>query len=228
MRVLVGVLLAITALPTAFQPAVAANTQTARHHKISAVGLESLTISNEERAVFMEQPQEQARVGNTGTTRRDSRIRRVMQHLVIHPEFYEPIHRYQSSDDLLVTANSVLPEFWRVIKKDIWYQVLPPVHSLRFQGWKIHISATIMNASSILMTVVPICTYHNVAFKFACDKQMVVLINSKQWDRGSSGKFITIYPRSEEQFKLLDSGENAIFRIVSGFLSHSGYFFGGL
>jgi hypothetical protein len=28
--------------------------------------------------------------------------------------------------------------------------------------------------------------------------------------------------------QLLDSGENAVFRIASGFLSHSGYFFGGL
>jgi hypothetical protein len=28
--------------------------------------------------------------------------------------------------------------------------------------------------------------------------------------------------------KYLDSDENVIFRIASGFLSHSGYFFGGL
>ena len=124
-------------------------------------------------------------------------------HLVVPSEFYEPIDLYQPETNLSAVVESILPCSWRVVRSGIWYQVLPPKIHLPIQGWKIHVSTTAANADSILREVAAICVEEDVAFKFACDISMLILLNSRWWDRGAAGKFITIYPRSEDQFKLL-------------------------
>ena len=124
-------------------------------------------------------------------------------HLVVPSEFYEPIDRYQPKDDLLAVAKSALPHDWRIVRSSVWYQSLPPRSDFLIQGWKIHVSATAKNADSILKAIITVCADKNVSFKFACDMNMLVLMNARGWDRGAAGKFITIYPQSEDQFKLL-------------------------
>src|SRR5581483_5176654 len=37
-------------------------------------------------------------------------------------------------------------------------------------------------------------------FKFALDSYVLSLLNGKNWPRGSSGKFITVYPRDSQHF----------------------------
>ena len=42
--------------------------------------------------------------------------------------------------------------------------------------------------------------YSDVAFKFSLDRSLLSLLNSKNWPRGGSGKFITIYPSDSCRF----------------------------
>ncbi|HEX2061517.1 MAG TPA: hypothetical protein VHK90_12320, partial [Thermoanaerobaculia bacterium] len=67
------------------------------------------------------------------------------------------------------------------------------------QGWKIHISATPANATPILATVARILIPRRVPFKFVGNTEMLIMQNGKRWSRGGAGKFITVYPRDQEQ-----------------------------
>ncbi|WP_342571389.1 lanthionine synthetase LanC family protein [Paenibacillus sp. FSL R5-0749] len=70
-------------------------------------------------------------------------------------------------------------------------------------GWKIHISATPLNAEDILTIVNEYCGKNKVPFKFMKDAEILKRSLSKVWSRSSSGKFITIYPKDTKQFLLI-------------------------
>ncbi|WP_192797306.1 class III lanthionine synthetase LanKC [Bacillus thuringiensis] len=123
--------------------------------------------------------------------------------LLADSEFYDSIERYQPEGQLLEVAETILPENWLIQRDRIFYAAKPPVCILPKQGWKIHVSATIVNAKDVLRAAISVCVKNNTAFKFTCDWLLFKMINSKQWDRGASGKFITIYPSDEEQFREL-------------------------
>lgn len=74
---------------------------------------------------------------------------------------------------------------------------------LPLQGWKIHISANLSNAKQTLDVLSPILVDNNVSFKHLKDQRTLYEANSKNAPRESSGKFITIYPKNDEQFLLL-------------------------
>jgi serine/threonine protein kinase len=94
-----------------------------------------------------------------------------------------------------------LPSDWSVHRQDIWFYCSPCLYQLPLQGWKIHLSATVDNAREVLERVCSrLFRYKDVSFKFAVDYALLSLINSKNWPRGSSGKFITIYPPNNHRF----------------------------
>lgn len=72
--------------------------------------------------------------------------------------------------------------------------------SLKDQGWKIHVSATMDNAHTILETVSQQLMKRKVAFKHLVSERQLHSVNSKNGNRISSGKFITIYPATDEEF----------------------------
>lgn len=82
--------------------------------------------------------------------------------------------------------------FWRYCNK---YGVLYPK-----QGWKIHISTKYENCQHTLDIVSSILIKDSVCFKYVASKWELVNQNAKYANRGSSGKFITIYPANEKQF----------------------------
>ncbi|WP_106769122.1 class III lanthionine synthetase LanKC [Paenibacillus faecalis] len=71
---------------------------------------------------------------------------------------------------------------------------------IKDQGWKIHVSATIDNSQAILEAVSRILIEREIAFKHIMNETLLHSINSKNGNRVSSGKFITIYPSTDEQF----------------------------
>lgn len=75
-----------------------------------------------------------------------------------------------------------------------WRMYCPVGLRLPSQGWKIHVSSCLDNAEEILGAVWEYCIARNIAFKFICSLDMLFLRNSKYAHRGSSGKFITIFP----------------------------------
>lgn len=74
---------------------------------------------------------------------------------------------------------------------------------MRTHGWKIHVTASLDNAQSVLEKVSKICISEHVMFKYLRDKQQYRSSNTKYAGHSSSGKFITIYPFSDEHLERL-------------------------
>lgn len=79
-----------------------------------------------------------------------------------------------------------------------WLFVFYRDRNLRQQGWKIHLSATRENCSEILDAVIPILIKAQCDFKLCMDLETLCNLNDWHSFRESSGKFITIYPFSDE------------------------------
>lgn len=71
------------------------------------------------------------------------------------------------------------------------------------EGWKIHVSATIDNAEQILRKAADVLIAQRTPFKFLADRYILEILNSKRAPRGSSGKFITVYPADDVEFREL-------------------------
>ncbi|MEV4560916.1 class IV lanthionine synthetase LanL [Kitasatospora sp. NPDC049285] len=89
---------------------------------------------------------------------------------------------------------------WGVAVEGFWCTVRPPGRDLPAQGWKLHVSAASEVAVEVLSAVASALVDDPCAFKFAADREKVHEINSRNSERGSAGKFITVYPDGEEQF----------------------------
>lgn len=90
-----------------------------------------------------------------------------------------------------------VPAGWSAQAGGDWWHLLPEARDLPDQGWKIHVSATPESAPGVLETVWDHCIANDLAFKFLRSPAVLLLRNSKYADRGSSGKFVTIYPVDE-------------------------------
>ncbi|MBF7733304.1 class III lanthionine synthetase LanKC [Rhodococcus erythropolis] len=99
------------------------------------------------------------------------------------------------TDQHFKPAKSVDWSLWRRgPQSGPWNYFQPPDSVLPEQGWKIHCSATQANAQDLLDTVSAYCGHNLVPFKFLRTAADLMFSNSKQANRTSSGKFITIYP----------------------------------
>lgn len=116
-------------------------------------------------------------------------------------EFFEPLSKLDRDPVFRNIAIDLLPESWLVTDFDIWTFARPTVDALVPQGFKIHVSATRANAEDYLHLIVPECIDRKLPFKFVADPRLLTLMNSKNAFRGSSGKFIVIYPRDVDEFK---------------------------
>lgn len=66
------------------------------------------------------------------------------------------------------------------------------------QGWKIHVSTTPAEAQVVLDRVAAFCRRSGMTFKHLRDAGQLDRVLSKEADRASSGKFVTIYPPDPE------------------------------
>ncbi|MDI9902512.1 class III lanthionine synthetase LanKC [Rhodococcus sp. IEGM 1409] len=115
------------------------------------------------------------------------------------PHYYDRIRTAARTDSPpnqhFTPDRSVDWSLWRRGPQDgPWNYLQPPGAPLPEQGWKIHCSATQANAQELLDTVSSYCGHNLVPFKFLRTATDLMLSNSKQANRTSSGKFITIYP----------------------------------
>jgi predicted Ser/Thr protein kinase len=126
----------------------------------------------------------------------------LLQYTSVDREFFEPYaSRKIREDDFVVPAKRVLPPDWSVHRSGIWMHCRPPGITLPMQGWKIHVSSVAVTAHIVLSIAAATLVASGTAFKFAADRGMHSAINGKRWPRGGSGKFITAYPRSVEDFR---------------------------
>ncbi|MFJ4186332.1 class IV lanthionine synthetase LanL [Kitasatospora sp. NPDC089509] len=71
------------------------------------------------------------------------------------------------------------------------------------QGWKLHVSAASVVGGEVLAAVVRVLATDPCSFKFAATEERLRELNSRNSDRGSAGKFITVYPADDAQFQRL-------------------------
>jgi hypothetical protein len=125
------------------------------------------------------------------------------------PLFYEPFEScYQPADDYAEIVADLLRDsssHWMMARDGVWMHVhrSDSPHPLPVQGWKVHVSATLSNDSSILRSAAKVALANDVPFKFALDRNVLSLMSSKAWPRSRSGKFITLYPSALPVFKSL-------------------------
>lgn len=68
------------------------------------------------------------------------------------------------------------------------------------QGWKLHLSATVLTAGRVLQKAGPLLRQHDVLFKAPASLHELRKLNSGlHYDYSQIGKFITIYPQNDQQ-----------------------------
>ncbi|MCA6609080.1 MULTISPECIES: class III lanthionine synthetase LanKC [Bacillus] len=112
----------------------------------------------------------------------------------------------------LVTPNKLLNNYsiptlnteeWKQNMDINWRYCIYTKEKMPKQGWKIHITTDIDEAQKTLDIVIPYLIRNKVSFKFVPNERQLLFKNSKNGDRASSGKFITIYPYDKKIFLTL-------------------------
>ena len=114
--------------------------------------------------------------------------------------FYDPLDVYYKPrrDDFLSTLDEEVRS--RLVRAGLWWSYRHN-STLPSQGWKIHVSATQRNMHDVAARVLDYLIRRCIDFKIALDVNIFEMLNSKGMSRGGSGKFITIYPRDDDEFR---------------------------
>jgi len=118
-------------------------------------------------------------------------------------DFFETPGRIHDEDSRYPLASAALPEGWRRGERGLWTVLRPEGVRLPEQGWKIHLSATPRVAGLLLDRASGILLRRRVPFKFLRSDTALRLMSDKNMSRGSSGKFVTVYPAREAELEEL-------------------------
>ncbi|MEU5281191.1 class III lanthionine synthetase LanKC [Streptomyces asoensis] len=114
--------------------------------------------------------------------------------------FYDSPVRWAAMEEFAAVGEP-LPAGWLSSSREVWVGRRPADVELPDQGWKIHVSACMDNAEHILAVVGAYCVERRVAYKFLRSPALVQTQNAKYASRGSSGKFMTLYPVDEPELE---------------------------
>lgn len=108
---------------------------------------------------------------------------------------------YSKKPEFTSIVAELIPHHWTMnYQGGVWCQAIAPNVNVPKSGFKIHLSSSFYDASAMLNAIVPVLVEKNVTFKFLVDKFSLSFMNSQQCNKGSSGKFITIYPTNQNEF----------------------------
>jgi len=79
-----------------------------------------------------------------------------------------------------------------------WIRVTPPGSALQEQGWKLHVTATIVHADEVLRRALEVLVPLRASFKVAGSPALLEHINQGAGGATQIGKFITVYPASDD------------------------------
>ncbi|WP_214410657.1 class III lanthionine synthetase LanKC [Sphaerisporangium fuscum] len=119
------------------------------------------------------------------------------------PLFYDTLDNQRAKYPDFATAAREVPAGWDHRSTDTWLHYGPKERSLPSQGWKIHISSCLEDAERTLDTAWDYCVARGLSFKFLRGPRVVMMLNSKYAERGSSGKLVTIYPADVDELELV-------------------------
>ena len=132
---------------------------------------------------------------------------------LVHPHFFDSLSRYTVTREYVDPLKALLPPDWMLRRWDVWVGAGYEGAVVPVQGFKIHVSSTPAQAVRTLEVVVPHLVRRGVTFKIAGDPRLLSLLISKRFGREGSGKFMTIYPPTEEVFRELIE---ALYEATSG------------
>lgn len=114
-------------------------------------------------------------------------------------EFYEPSQTSALSPRL--DQRVEFPSDWTVRRGSPWTMCSHPSVSLPRQGWKIHLSSTRGRSREVLRLAADYCFANKMPFKYLSTEAEFDGQNAKYADRGSAGKFVTVYPPTIDHFR---------------------------
>ena len=115
------------------------------------------------------------------------------------PLFYDHPASREDLSPAFAHARRAAPAGWTGLASGDWWHLMPAERRLPDQGWKIHVSATPATVTGVLDALWEHCVPAGLAFKFLRSPGLLFLRNSKYAERGSSGKFATLYPADEAE-----------------------------
>ncbi|MFB9895989.1 class IV lanthionine synthetase LanL [Planobispora takensis] len=88
---------------------------------------------------------------------------------------------------------------WSVIEAHPWCTVTPRAYPMPAQGWKLHVSATMLSAPVVLSRVCRVLAAAGSAFKFPARLDDYWALLEPHCSRAQAGKFVTVYPRDDAE-----------------------------
>ncbi|MFJ2558526.1 MULTISPECIES: class III lanthionine synthetase LanKC [unclassified Streptomyces] len=130
-------------------------------------------------------------------------------------QFYDAPHRLSTTgstdrEALYEAARWPVPTGWQRHRTGDWLALRPLDVQLPSQGWKIHVSACLGNAESVLDRVMGYCLARRIAFKFVPSRYLLHTRNAKYADRSASGKFLTVYPADDTHCRTIAEDLDAL------------------
>lgn len=125
----------------------------------------------------------------------------MLYHRYLKPksEYYEKIEMREK--DNAYELNEIPDTYAVILDNDsVWKHYHVKGSILPEQGWKIHVTSSLEDSKGVLDKVARLCIDKKIEFKHLKDKDSFMKMNSKNANRASSGKFITIYPMNNEVF----------------------------
>lgn len=117
--------------------------------------------------------------------------------------FYDSLDSYNAREEYISLLKDKLLHEYKIYQNGFYVYSDIDMENLPNQGWKIHISATLKNDEEVLIKTVDILNKFRTPFKIIADRRLLQWSTLKSFSRGSSGKFITIYPKDFQRFKEL-------------------------
>lgn len=128
----------------------------------------------------------------------------------------------ESLDDFLpfvrAECAAVSEALWRVgLDPDAkWVQAVHAQAETPLQGWKLHVSATVLSAEDVLRRALPVLLAEPGRFKVAPTPQALHSLNEGRAGLSQIGKFLTVYPNDDAQAVRLAAALDAATRGLPG------------
>ncbi len=121
-------------------------------------------------------------------------------YLYANPFYYATLGDYVPRKTYLSLLTRYAHEDLEQIRNGAWWHVIPRNSRLPKCGYKIHLSSALEPAAEMLSLVAKFAIGKAISFKFLVDEVIHELANSKNYSSWSCGKFITVFPKDEEEF----------------------------
>jgi tRNA A-37 threonylcarbamoyl transferase component Bud32 len=118
-----------------------------------------------------------------------------------HDDFYAPLCQVSEAGHRFMP--SAVPTDWSASRYDVWTLWRAPGTVTSKQGWKVHVSARLDRADSVLDQVAEACFAERVSFKHISAELFFLFLHHKHGPRAQSGKFCAAYPPDEQTARQL-------------------------